>query len=156
MKKIKIFSLLLAVSLCFTACDDYLTETPKHSLTTDNAVLDYSGAKNAVNGIYGVYETGGSNLGGFLYSYLQCMAGFWTYSNEMYSMSYKQSSSTTASQWSQLYDIINSCNAAINGINKLDDSCFPSVADKNSLLGEARCFRGYCNLGIIVALWTLV
>ena len=48
MKKIKIFSLLLAGSLCFTACDDYLTETPKHSLTTDNAVLDYSGAKNAV------------------------------------------------------------------------------------------------------------
>lgn len=45
MKKIKIFSLLLAGSLCFTACDDYLTETPKHSLTTDNAVLDYSGAK---------------------------------------------------------------------------------------------------------------
>lgn len=149
MKKIKIFSLLLAGSLCFTACDDYLTETPKHSLTTDNAVLDYSGAKNAVNGIYGVYETGGSNLGGYLYSYLQCMAGFWTYSNEMYSMSYKQSSSATASQWSQLYDIINTCNAAINGINKLDDSSFPTVADKNSLLGEARCFRGYCNLELL-------
>lgn len=65
-----------------------------------------------------------------MYSYLQCMAGFWTYSNEMYSMSYKQSSSATASQWSQLYDIINTCNAAINGINKLDDSSFPSVADK--------------------------
>lgn len=149
MMKIKIFGLLLAGSLCFTACDDYLTETPKHSLTTDNAVLDYSGAKNAVNGIYGIYEKSSSQLGGNLYTNLHCMAGFWTYSNKMYQMSYKQGSSDTDDIWSELYTLINTCNSAIDGINKLDASKFPTPADKNSLLGEARCFRGYCNLELL-------
>lgn len=149
MMKIKIFGLLLAGSLCFTACDDYLTETPKYSLTTDNAVLDYSGAKNAVNGIYGIYETRSSNLGGNLYANLHCMTGFWTYSNEMYNMSYKQGNSSADGIWSQLYTLINTCNSAINGIGKLDESKFPTPADKASLLGEARCFRGYCNLELL-------
>lgn len=149
MKKIKIFGLLLAGGLCLTACNDYLTETPKYSLTTDNAVLDYSGAKNAVNGIYGMYETKGSNLGGYMYTYLHCMAGFWKYSSEMYNMGYKQGSAATSGQWGQLYGLINTCNSAISGISKLDDSVFPSVEEKNSLLGEARCFRGYCNLELL-------
>jgi hypothetical protein len=120
--KTKIFGmLLLAGALSLTACDEFLTETPKHSLTTDNSVLNYSGAKNAVNGIYGVYEKYGSNLGGSLYSNLHCMAGFWTYNNEMFNMGYKQSSSSVEGYWTQLYKIINACNAAVNGINKLSD-----------------------------------
>lgn len=148
--KTKIFGLLLlAGGLCLTACDDFLTETPKHSLTTDNSVLNYSGAKNAVNGIYGVYETYGSNLGGSLYSNLHCMAGFWKYNNEMFNMGYKQSSSSVEGYWTQLYKILNTCNAAINGINKLSDGSFPSLDEKNALLGEARCFRGYCNLELL-------
>jgi hypothetical protein len=148
--KTKIFGmLLLAGALSLTACDEFLTETPKHSLTTDNSVLNYSGAKNAVNGIYGVYEKYGSNLGGSLYSNLHCMAGFWTYNNEMFNMGYKQSSSSVEGYWTQLYKIINACNAAVNGINKLSDGAFPSLAEKNALLGEARCFRGYCNLELL-------
>lgn len=100
--KTKIFGmLLLAGALSLTACDEFLTETPKHSLTTDNSVLNYSGAKNAVNGIYGVYEKYGSNLGGSLYSNLHCMAGFWTYNNEMFNMGYKQSSSSVEGYWTQ-------------------------------------------------------
>lgn len=129
--KTKIFGmLLLAGALSLTACDEFLTETPKHSLTTDNSVLNYSGAKNAVNGIYGVYEKYGSNLGGSLYSNLHCMAGFWTYNNEMFNMGYKQSSSSVEGYWTQLYKIINACNAAVNGINKLSDGAFPSLAEK--------------------------
>lgn len=64
-------------------------------------------------------------------------------------MGYKQSSSSVEGYWTQLYKIINACNAAVNGINKLSDGAFPSLAEKNALLGEARCFRGYCNLELL-------
>ncbi len=148
--KTYIASVLLAGCLC-GSCSDFLTMTPEHSLTMDNSVTSYSGAQNAVNGIYGVYENYGSYLGGYLYSYLHCMAGMWEYSSTMYNMGYTQSSSDMVINniWSQLYECINAANAAIEGITKLDDSEFPSVEAKNALLAEARCFRGYCNLELL-------
>lgn len=150
MKKAYIIGLLLAGGLC-TACSDFLTEEPRHSLTMDNSVTDYSGAQNIVNGIYGVYERQSSTLGGYLYGSLHCMAGLWDYSDTMYNMGYTQTSNdnTIVSIWEELYGCINAANAAIEGITNLADSEFPSVDAKNALLAEARCFRGYCNLELL-------
>ena len=148
--KIKILGLALLGAACLASCDDFLTETPKHSLTTDNAIRDYESAKNAVNGIYGVYKDC-SYLGGYLYGNMHCMAGLWGYSNTMYQMSYKESANdyTVNTIWSSFYRLVNACNSAIDGIGKLDDSNFASVADKNALIAEARCFRAYCNLELL-------
>lgn len=144
-----IMNLLIAVLLC-ASCSDFLTENPEHSLTMENAVTDYSGAKNVVNGIYGVYE-GSAYLGGHLYGSLHCMAGLWEYNSTMYNMGYTQSGDdyTINQIWSQLYRCINAANAAITGITNLSDSEFPSLEEKNALLAEARCFRGYCNLELL-------
>ncbi len=144
-----IASLLLAGALC-TSCSDFLTQNPEHSLTMENSVTNYSGAKNIVNGIYGVYEKS-SNLGGYLYGSLHCMAGLWEYRSIMYNMGYTQSSddNTINSIWNELYGCINAANAAIEGISKLADSEYPSLEAKNALLAEARCFRGYCNLQLL-------
>lgn len=147
--KTYIVGLLLVGGLC-TACSDFLTEEPKHSLTMENSVTSYSGAQNIVNGIYGVHETC-SNLGGYLYGSLHGMAGFWDYDNMMLNMSYTQSNSgnTITGVWKQLYNCINAANAAIEGISNLADEEYPSVEAKNALLAEARCFRGYCNLELL-------
>lgn len=147
--KTYIVGLLLAGGLC-TACSDFLTEEPEHSLTMENSVTSYSGAQNTVNGIYGVYETC-SNLGGYLYGSLHSMAGLWDYSDEMVNMGYTQSSDnyTIVGIWEQLYSCINAANAAIEGISNLADEEYPSVEAKNALLAEARCFRGYCNLELL-------
>ena len=56
----------LLATVAFTSCDDFLTETPKYALTTDNAVRDYNSADNAVTGIYGEYKNC-SYLGGYIY-----------------------------------------------------------------------------------------
>ena len=53
---------ILAGCLC-ASCSDFLTENPEHSLTMENSVTNYSGAKNIVNGIYGVYENSCDYLG---------------------------------------------------------------------------------------------
>ena len=147
--KTYIMGLLLAGGLC-TACSDFLTEEPRHSLTMENSVTSYSGAQNIVNGIYGVYETC-SSLGGYLYGSLHSMAGLWDYDDEMVNMGYTQSSDnyTVVGIWEQLYSCINAANAAIEGISNLADEEYPSVEAKNALLAEARCFRGYCNLELL-------
>lgn len=150
--KIKILGLGLAMlgAVTLTSCDDFLTETPKYSLTTDNAIRDYESAKNAVNGIYGRYKDC-SYMGGYIYGYMHCMAGFWEYSTTMYQMSFKESGNDYVinSVWQNCYYLINACNSAIQGVESLDDAKFPSIADKNALLGEARCFRGYINLELL-------
>ena len=147
--KTYIMGLLLAGGLC-TACSDFLTEEPRHSLTMENSVTSYSGAQNIVNGIYGEYETC-SSLGGYLYGSLHSMAGLWDYDDEMVNMGYTQSSDnyTVVGIWEQLYSCINAANAAIEGISNLADEEYPSVEAKNALLAEARCFRGYCNLELL-------
>ena len=147
--KTYIMGLLLAGGLC-TACSDFLTEEPRHSLTMKNSVTSYSGAQNIVNGIYGEYETC-SSLGGYLYGSLHSMAGLWDYDDEMVNMGYTQSSDnyTIVNIWNQLYSCINAANAAIEGISNLADEEYPSVEAKNALLAEARCFRGYCNLELL-------
>ena len=143
----------IIIGLCLagttlTSCSDFLTQNPEHSLVQENAVKNYSDAKNIVNGIYGVYENS-SYLGGYLYGYLHCMAGYWDYANDMVNMGYTQSTNSTSTHWSQLYSCINAANAAIVGISNLDDSSFPSASEKERLLADARCFRGFCNLQLL-------
>lgn len=148
--KLHIASLLLAGMLVSTSCNDFLDQSPKHSLTKENAVRDYSGAQNIVNGIYGVFSSS-SYLGGYIYGSLHCMAGYWDYSSVMLNMGYTQSGneSTIASIWNQLYGCINAANAAIEGCTALSDEKYPSIKKKNALIAEARCFRGFCNLELL-------
>lgn len=150
MKKSYILTLLAGLMLTTTSCDDFLTELPENAYTLDNSVTDYKSAQNSVNGIYGVY-TKASYLGGYLYGSVHCMAGIWDYSTEMVNMGYKQSNpnSTIESIWKGLYSTVNAANAAIEGINGLPDDKFPSTEEKNRLLAEARCFRGYINLHLM-------
>lgn len=148
MKKIYLSSLLAGVMLSFSACNDFLTELPENAYTLENAVTDYSTAKNSVNGIYGRYAVN-SNLGGDLYGKLHDMAGLWNYNQVYIQMTYTQTSGANTGAWNGLYSIINAANAAINGISALDDGKFPSVAEKERLIAEARCWRGYANLQLL-------
>ena len=148
--KTRIIALALIGSAAFTSCDDFLTETPKYALTTDNAVRDYNSANNAVTGIYGEYKSC-SYLGGYIYANLHCMAGMWNYSSLMFNMGYTQSANDgiISTIWRQLYSIINVSNSAIQGIEKLDETVFAEGVSKGEMLGEARCFRGYLNLQLL-------
>lgn len=147
----KFFLIILAIGLVtLSSCDDYLTETPKYSYTTDYAITNEPTAKNAVNGIYGEYEEC-TSLGGYIYGSLHCMAGFWDYVDEMYDMGYTQTSNNyvVSAIWQELYHVIDACNFAINGIEKVDDSKFPSLELKKEYIGEARGMRGYMNLQLL-------
>ena len=52
MKKI-LFALLTGwMAISFTACDDFLTETPSTSVPTEEALVTTQDFQNALNGVY--------------------------------------------------------------------------------------------------------
>ena len=49
---------ILILGFTLASCDDFLTEEPAHSQTLDNAVTNYDGAKNVINGMYATLTLG--------------------------------------------------------------------------------------------------
>lgn len=146
--KLKRYIYAILLGCAITSCDDFLTENPPFQYTQESSVFDYNSSKNAVNGIYGKYEQI-SGIHGALYENAHCRAGLWQYDMVQYNMSYTQSNFTDNDAWKGFYNCINAANAAINGIEKVDDKKFPSLEEKERLIAEARCFRGYCNLQLL-------
>lgn len=146
-----IYLIVLIFGMTFVSCDDFLTETPKHKLVIENAVIGYASAKNIVNGMYSVYEND-QNLGGTIVGLLYSQGGMWKYNDDFFVMGYKQSNPdyNTPSIWQGLYRCINAANAAIAGINMAKSSIFPSEKAKNDLIAEARCFRGFMHMQLLL------
>ena len=46
--------LILFLAGILASCEDFLDQSPKYNLTLENAVTDYNGAKNIINGMYSV------------------------------------------------------------------------------------------------------
>lgn len=148
MKKIYIISTIVLGSI-FSSCDGFLTELPKHQLTIENVVTDYSAAKNLVNGMYSTYGND-SYLGGYLYSYLASQASLWDEHTKLINMSYHQGDEAYISSiWQSLYRCIDAANASIKAISEANIGLFPSEKAKNALIAEARCFRGFFNLQLL-------
>jgi hypothetical protein len=145
MKKIIFYLSSLIVLFNLYSCEDFLNQTPKYSLTKDNAVIDYSSAKNIVNGIYSKITT--SAIGGDIQVKLAAQAGLFNY-EIYYKMGYHENSNDGSDVWQQLYAIVNAANAAIEGVSALDLSKFPSEAEKNRLIAEAREMRAFAFLQI--------
>ena len=61
MKRLSYYIMLLGI-VFFTSCEDFLDQVPKHNLTLDNAVTDYSGAKNILNGMYSIVASNSACL----------------------------------------------------------------------------------------------
>ena len=57
--------LILFLAGILASCEDFLDQSPKYNLTLENAVTDYNGAKNIINGMYSVIAKS-SNFGGDL------------------------------------------------------------------------------------------
>ena len=152
MKRI-LYTLILGLTLA--SCDDFLTEEPAHSQTLDNAVTNYDGAKNVINGMYATLSLGsgtsGSDFfGGGLACALSTQAGVSRAGgNNYYSMSYNSTTSALGTFWQQWYACVNSANAAIIAISALDEGKFPEAKEKSRMLAEARCFRAWVNAHLL-------
>lgn len=141
MKRIGIY--IVTISLLFTGCDSFLDQEPKHQLTIDNAVNDYSSALNIVNGMYSKIQ--GNELGGGVFLDLSAQAGVYLDNDTWYNMDYRQGKNDNGTAWIQYYSGVNAANAAIYALSALDVSKYPSPKEKERLIAEARCFRAFMN-----------
>ena len=153
MRTCSIYLLLLLAGI-FASCDDFLDQSPKYNLTLENAVTDYNGAKNIVNGMYSVIAKS-SSFGGELAGKWASQAGIWDYNSANYNMTYKEGGTDFASIWQSWYGLVNSANAAVIALTNLDVKLYPSPETKEALLAEAKCMRAwaYANLFWMFGHW---
>lgn len=153
MRTCSIYLLLLLAGI-FASCDDFLDQSPKYNLTLENAVTDYNGAKNIVNGMYSVIAKS-SSFGGELAGKWASQAGIWDYNSANYNMTYKEGGTDFASIWQSWYGLVNSANAAVIALTNLDVKLYPSPETKEALIAEARCMRAwaYANLFWMFGHW---
>ncbi len=137
----KYLYLLVILGSLSIACSDFLEQGPKYNLTLENAVTNYQGAKNIVNGMYSVLTS--SVFGGELSGQWSSQAGVWKKQEKNYTMSYKEGENDNASTWQAWYKLVNAANAAVIAVNKLDVNKFPSPKEKEALIAEARTMRGW-------------
>ena len=144
-------SMLLAGALSLASCENFLDQTPRHQHTLESAVIDYESAKNIVNGIYSTFVN--KNLGGDFYLRLASQSGVHKYnSNEVfYFEDVKSDNTNLSSSWQAFYITVNAANAAIIGLEALDVSLLPSAKEKNRLIAESKCLRGFVNLQLFWA-----
>lgn len=146
---------ILILGFTLASCDDFLTEEPAHNQTLDNAVTNYEGAKNVINGMYatltlGSGTSGSDFFGGGLACALSSQAGVSRAGgSNYYSMSYNSTTSALGTFWQQWYACVNSANAAIISISALDESKFPEAKEKKRMIAEARCFRAWVNAHLL-------
>ncbi len=142
MKKVTLYIFIAGIVLA-TSCTKFLDRQPPHNLTLENAVTTYSGAQNALNGIYSTIQN--STMGGYLMEPLSSMSGFFTGSlDAAYNMSFKQGGSEYADRWIAQYAAINAANAAITAISGLDDKFFPvGMPSKKEMVAEAKLYRAW-------------
>ena len=146
--------LILFLAGILASCEDFLDQSPKYNLTLENAVTDYNGAKNIINGMYSVIAKS-SNFGGELAGRWASQAGVWNYNNPNYNMTYKEGSNDFGAIWQSWYGLVNSANAAVIALTNLDVKLYPSPETKEALIAEARCMRAwaYANLFWMFGHW---
>ena len=156
MKKILTSIMACACLVGFSACDSFLDEEPKGTLTSNNYYLSQAHAEQNVNYLYrtgaparltstGAYAGSIAQIQGALTAYFtnsyQGQELTYQYGREMIRQQNTMTVGVTlGSEWTQAYKAINVANAAIKyipGIPNID----PEVATR--LLAEAKFFRAW-------------
>ena len=159
MKKSYILIALLAVLTLAVSCQEFLTEDPVMSQSTELTLSDYNGLNKAVAGAY-VPLVDGTWYGAFFVLDAEMRAG-----NAMiptstsftsgrmttpYYMSYNPNA--TAGLWSYAYFLVSACNNVINAIdNNAENLTSSSVttADLNNLKAETLALRALAHFDLL-------
>jgi hypothetical protein len=161
MKINKLYTLLLAGTLTFSACSDkFLNEPgPTTSVSPEQVFKTVGGARAALNGIYSYMRQG--NVAGNTDDYglltvrimgdlkgqdAALVAPSWYYWDYRFMEVMRNVNSTRSREiWSRYYKMINDANTIIAFTPNLDGT----DNDKNELIGEAKGIRAYLYLELV-------
>ncbi len=150
---------LFAILAIAVSCQDFLTEDPLMSQSTELTLADYNGLNKAIAGAYSPL-VGGNWYGAFFVLDADMRAG-----NAMipthtsfqsgrmmtpYYMTYEPNA--TSSLWGTAYYLISACNNVINAIDTKGDELVSSLATKqdlNNLKAEALALRAFAHFDLL-------
>lgn len=133
---------MISIAFLAVACDSFLDEQPVHSLTLENAVTDFNGAENILNGMYSTIQS--KYWGGDVSVLLSAQAGLYDGDSHFYQMEYTQSNDKKSDVWKDYYEGVNAANATVDALEQLDVANYPSESVKTEMLAEAKCYRAWC------------
>lgn len=144
---------LVALMVFLISCgDDFLKESPKSFLTTDNAYAKPSDVEQAITGLHVDVRdryrddfrlnAQGTDLGYFG----EDPARAWDMNDLEYSI---DAPWYTTHAWDSFFRLIQKANVAIKGINGIDEDAWESEAQKNAALAEAMFFRALSNRTLV-------
>lgn len=151
-----IFLLLLSASI-FSGCSSWLDVEPTDKINDEKLFSDYTGFRNALNGIYQVLSS--SELYGreLSWGFVSCLEQSYDDNNlgkkyknlQKYDYEDAEIKTIVSNIWLKGYRVIANCNKLIEEIEKRDSSFFPQGAmEKNLLLGEALAIRGFMHFDL--------
>ena len=155
MKKILTSMMACACLVGFSACDGFLDEEPRGTLTTNSYYLNEAHAQQNVNYLYRVGApirlTSTGAYAGSIAQLQSCLTGYFVNEYEGQELAYKYGREmvrqqntqtvgvTLSGEWTQAYKAINIANTAIANIPNIN----MDAAKANSLIAEAKFFRAW-------------
>ena len=148
MKKNIIISLLAGMTMLMS-CTDRLSETPISTLSPDNIFTTMNDAKTAITGMYAgfvPYFAVMTPVQGWGEMGTDISSGAFTDAKQKFSQyTYTSADADVLTIWSGLYSIINRANNIIANVPKIAGT----DAEKNALIGEAKCIRAFCYMDLV-------
>lgn len=144
-------TLIIALILFGSSCDDFLELTPTDVLTDENALENLEDFRQALNGCYSGL-TSGSYYGGTYIVAADRMSDDLRRSSEnlgegvqMHSYTYNASTGEPSALWTQMYSVINRANIVINNIDGVEGS----AGTKSSYKGQAMFIRALAHFDLV-------
>ena len=147
MKKIFIYTFLIAGLFMPFGCKKQLDKLPDNAKVEGNAITDQPSAIVALNGVYFRFANASNTntdwsvnqrMGSLLNGYLVDATGSGTLNDERNILD----NTGYTSQWGRYYSLINAANGLITAVEGLPDNKFVN-GKKQEILGEARFLRAY-------------
>lgn len=145
MKKIFIYTILMAGLLMPYGCKKQLDKLPENAKVEGNAITDQPSAIVALNGVYLRFANASSSstdwsanqlMGSVFAGYLANISN--GNADEQDSFNY----TGYTSQWGRYYELINAANGVISAVEAMPDNKFVGTK-KQEILGEAKFLRAY-------------
>jgi hypothetical protein len=145
MKKIFIYTFLMAALIMPYGCKKQLDKLPENAKVEGNAITDQPSANVALNGVYFRFANASNTntdwsanelMGARFSGFIADATGSLNDDNDVFG------STIYTSQWGRFYSLVNAANGVITAVEGLNDNQFVA-GKKQQILAEAKFMRAY-------------
>jgi hypothetical protein len=144
--------LIIVITFWLSGCKKQLDALPNDALVEGNAITNQQTANTALNGVYYRFANANATQTDWLKNELEggLVTGFLDDGNNTLNETKNNLASTNFgnTEWSVNYNILNSANGVIDGVNNLNASLFAN-GRKSQILAEAKFMRAWSHYKLL-------